>query len=147
MKLAVQDWTVPRTAKGLGRAGLLPFCIAPLLLYLDPVHRDLYTDALGSYALAILCFLVGIWWGLALIRRSALALLLSNALVLAAFFGKLLLPASAFFLLCCLLFPLTVVVERSLWLFRRQPAYYASLRLQLTAVATVALLLSAWLLR
>ena len=143
MQLTNTELTVPATATALGRAGLLPFCLAPLLIYVDPERRGFYAEALASYALAILCFLVGIWWGLALIRRTPGALLLSNAVVIVAFFGHILLAPPAFYLLCCALFPLTVVVERILPLFRPQPAYYASLRLQLTVVATVALLAAA----
>lgn len=138
--------TIPGVATSLGRAGLLPFCAAPLLIYLDPGHAALYARMLASYALAIICFLVGVWWGLALIRRSPLALLLSNGVVIVAFFGHALLAPPAFFVLCALLFPATVLVERRMALFRAQPAYYASMRLQLTSVATLALLLSAALL-
>ena len=127
----------------LGRSGLLPFLAAPVLLYLDPHHTTIYSAVLASYALAIICFLVGVWWGLALIRRANGPLIYSNAIVIAAFFGHVFLTDQAFFLLCALLFPLTVVVERSHTLFRPQPPYYARLRLQLTVVATVSLLLSA----
>jgi hypothetical protein len=98
---------------------------------------------LASYALAIICFLVGVWWGLALIRRATGPLICSNAIVIVAFFGHVLLTDQAFFVLCALLYPLTVAVERSHTLFRPQPPYYARLRLQLTVVATVALALSA----
>ena len=98
---------------------------------------------LASYALAIICFLVGVWWGLALIRRAPGPLLYSNAIVITAFFGHVFLTHSAFFGLCALLYPLTVVVERSHTLFRPQPLYYSRLRLQLTVVATVTLALSA----
>lgn len=134
---------VPQVATTLGRLGLLPFIAAPVLLHLDPHHTTVYSTLLASYALAIICFLVGVWWGLALIRRAPAPLIYSNAIVVAAFFGQVLLTNHAFFLLCALLYPMTVVVERSHTLFRPQPPYYARLRLQLTVVATVSLLLSA----
>jgi len=134
---------LPQVCTALGRAGLLPFIAAPALLYLDPHHTSMYGALLASYALAIICFLVGVWWGLALIRRATGALIYSNAIVIVAFFGHVLLTHKAFFVLCALLYPLTVVVERSHPLFRAQPAYYARLRLQLTVVATVSLLGSA----
>ncbi len=143
MKHTGTGYPLPTVATALGRAGLLPFCAVPVLMYFDPHHGSVYADGLASYALAIICFLVGIWWGLALIRRSSWALVLSNAFVLAAFFGHLLLHSRDFFLLCALLYPATVVLERSAGLFRPQPAYYARLRLQLTAVATIALLVAA----
>lgn len=132
---------VPAYAQGLGWAGLLPFIGLSVLVYLQPYHGLLWADVLSSYALAIICFLVGVWWGLALIRRSARALVLSNVVVIAAFFGHVLLPAKGFLGLCALLFPTTALLERWLPLFRPQPAYYARLRLQLTLVASVTLLL------
>ena len=128
---------------GLGRAGLLPFLGGATLVYLDPERGALWGAVLASYALAILCFLPGIWWGLALIRRSGAAMALSNLFVLAAFFGHVMLETGPFLLLCAALFPATVLVERRHPLFGPQPAYYARLRAQLSAVATLALVLSA----
>jgi len=133
---------LPVIARTLGYAGLLPFCAAPLLMWSEPHHRSVYAHVFASYSLAIICFLVGVWWGLALIRRSPIALVLSNAVVIVAVFGQAMLPNSGFFLLCALLFPATVFVERSAHLFQTQPPYYARLRLQLSSVATVALLLA-----
>ena len=130
---------VPAYAQGLGWSGLLPFIGLSVLVYLQPYHGLLWADVLSSYALAIICFLVGVWWGLALIRRSAGALVLSNVVVIVAFFGHVVLPVKGFLILCALLFPTTALLERWLPLFRPQPAYYASLRMQLTLVATVSL--------
>jgi len=127
----------------LGRAGLLPFIGLLAALYLDAQNQQLWAKSLSTYALAIICFLVGAWWGLALIRRSPTALLMSNAMVLAAFFGHVLLTSASFFLLGALLFLATVVMERRHALFHRQPPYYAHLRLQLSLVASASLLLAA----
>ena len=134
---------VPPVATWLGRAGLLPFIASPLAIYLYPDHAQLIGQATGSYALSIICFLVGIWWGLGLVRRRASALLLSNAVVLTAFFGHIGLSTGGFLLLAACLFPATVLAERVHPLFRPQPPYYARLRAQLTAVATLSLVLSA----
>ncbi len=109
-------------------------------MYLDPHHRAMYADWLASYALAINCFLVGIWWGLALIRRSNWALLVSNGVVIVAFIGHIALVSGDFLLLCAVLLSVTLLIERKAKLFRPQPAYYARLRLQLTGVAVIALL-------
>ena len=127
----------------LGRAGLLPFIGLLAAVYLDAQNQQLWAEVLSTYTLAIICFLVGSWWGLALIRRSPSALLLSNAMVLAAFFGHVLLGSAAFFLLGALLFLVTVVMERRHALFGRQPSYYSRLRLQLSLVASASLLLAA----
>lgn len=134
---------VPPVATWLGRAGLLPFIASPLAIYFDPRHAQLIGQVTGSYALSIICFLVGIWWGLGLIRRRASALLISNAVVLTAFFGHIGLSTGVFLLLGACLFAATVIVERVHPLFQPQPPYYARLRAQLTAVATLSLVLSA----
>jgi hypothetical protein len=95
--LATKD-SLPMVATALGRAGLLPFCAATLMIYI---------------------------------------------VVIAAVFGHALLQTPMFLVLCAALYPATVLVERRANLFRAQPAYYARLRLQLTAVATATLLLAA----
>ena len=112
-------------------------------MYVDPHHRAVYADWLASYALAIFCFLAGVWWGLALIRRSHWALLASNGAVIVAFIGYIALGSREFLLLCAVLFPATVVVERKAKLFRPQPVYYARLRLRLTLVAVSGLVIGA----
>lgn len=134
---------VPRTATLLGLAGLVPFLLAPMAMWRDHHHARLYAELLANYALAIICFLVGIWWGLALIRRSSSALILSNVVVIAAFFGRSLLPYSPFFLVCAALFVFAALVERHHRLFEPQPAYYAKLRLGLSSMAAAVLSIAA----
>jgi len=95
---------VPGTATLLGLAGLIPFCLAPLGIGQDADHEGLYSELLANYALGIICFLVGIWWGLALIRRSTVALIISNALVIVSFAARSLLSHPTFFLVCAALF-------------------------------------------
>jgi hypothetical protein len=130
---------VPAVASALGRAGLIPFVALPLLMLGLPGAGALWSEALGNYALAITCFLPGAWWGLSLIRRSASALLLSNALVIIAFAGRTLLDPRGFFLLAAVLLVTTLAVERRHPMFGPQPTYYARLRLQLTVVACIGL--------
>ena len=108
-----------------------------------PAAASMWGSVLASYALAILCFLPGAWWGMALIRRTPSAMLLSNLFVLVAFFGHTLLANKTYLLLCALLFPATLLVERRHALFRPQPAYYARLRSQLSLIAALALVLAA----
>lgn len=134
---------LPAIATWLGRAGLLPFLGLSLATYLDPERALLWCNILATYALAIHCFLVGAWWGISLIRRSWVVLVISNAAVLTAFFGQVFLPVHGFLLLCALLFPFVLIIERRLWVFEQQPAYYSQLRLQLTIVATATLLFAA----
>jgi len=138
---------VPGTATLLGLAGLIPFCLAPLAIWQDADHEGLYSELLANYALGIICFLVGIWWGLALIRRSTGALIISNAVVIVSFAARSLLSHPTFFLVCAALFVFTVILERRHYLFARQPEYYARLRLVLSGVAASMLAITAVLAR
>lgn len=131
---------LPTVATWLGRAGLLPFIGLSLATYLDTERALLWGNVLATYALAIHCFLAGAWWGITLIRRYWEILVISNAAVLVAFFGQVLLAVDDFLMLCALLFTCTLLIERQHPAFQQQPSYYAQLRLQLTAVATLALL-------
>ena len=135
----------PIYATWLGRAGLLPFLGLLLALYIDIQNQTLWANALAIYTLAIICFLVGAWWGMALIQHNPTTLLLSNAIVLATFFGQLLLSTAGFFLLGAFVFTATLVIERRHALIQPQPLYYARLRLQLTLVASTSLVLAAML--
>jgi len=136
---------VPGTATLLGLAGLIPFCLAPLAIWCDVHHAQLYAELLANYALAIICFLPGIWWGLALIRRSASALVISNIVVIIAFLARSLLSHPSFFLVCAALFAFTLLLERRHRLFTPQPGYYARLRLGLSTVAATMLTIAALL--
>lgn len=131
------------TVLWLGRAGLLPFIGLSAALYLDGQHQQLWLKSLATYTLVIICFLVGTWWGLALIRRSPAALLMSNALALVAFFSYVIMASLHFLLLGAFLFLVIVLIERRHTLFLRQPLYYARMRLQLSLVASSSLLLAA----
>ena len=135
----------PIYATWLGRAGLLPFVGLLLALYIDAQNQSLWANALATYTLAIICFLVGAWWGTALIQRNPTTLLLSNGIVLVAFFGQVLLSTAGFFLLGAFVFTATLVIERRHALNQPQPLYYARLRLQLTLVASASLVLAAML--
>ena len=135
----------PIYATWLGRAGLLPFVGLLLALYIDAQNQSLWANALATYTLVIICFLVGAWWGTALIQRNPTTLLLSNGIVLVAFFGQVLLSTAGFFLLGAFMFAATLVIERCQALIQTQPLYYARLRLQLTLVASASLVLAAML--
>ena len=135
----------PIYATWLGRAGLLPFVGLLLALYIDTQNQSLWANALATYTLVIICFLVGAWWGTALIQRNPTTLLLSNGIALVAFFGQVLLSTAGFFLLGAFVFTATLVIERRRALIQPQPLYYARLRLQLTLVASTSLVLAAML--
>ena len=121
----------------------MPFLALPTLLALDPFRRTLWQSALATYSLGILCFLLGTWWGLALVRRYSSALLLSNALFLMAFFSFLLLPLRPYLVIAAALFITLILVERKHPLFQLQPYYFSQLRLMLSVTASIALLIGA----
>lgn len=133
---------VPATARALGRAGLLPFGLAPVLIFLLPDYHAEIGEILALYTFAVITFLLGIWWGMSLIRGNAGALLMSNGIFLAAVAGRTLLTVPWFLMLGAVLLGVILLVERWHGLFRRQPGYYAQLRVELTGVAVVALLIS-----
>jgi hypothetical protein len=68
----------------LGYAGLIPFVYAALLVVSASPHASLAAELVGSYALAIICFLFGSWWGMAQSSDVRTTLLLSNTLLLLA---------------------------------------------------------------
>lgn len=138
--------TSEQTATRLGWAGLLPFVAAPVALYWSAEQTRLVGSAIAAYALAILCFLAGAWWGIALLRRRPVILVASNLMVVVACFGFVLLGTRASLILLAVLLLGTVALERLHPMFRAQPDYYAALRVRLSVVASLSLLLSAVLL-
>ena len=134
---------LPAVATGLGRLGLIPFVALAAGVGFGVGNDDLLYKALAAYSFGILAFLLGAWWGLALIRRQPSALLLSNAIFLVVFFSYLGMGHSSFFILAAVVFLLLLVIERRHPLFRQQPDYYARMRAQLSVTAALALLFSA----
>ncbi len=76
----------------LGYAGLIPFVLPAGMLMFSASYSAELTQITNVYALAIICFLCGSWWGLALPLSKNLALLLSNAYFLVAFFSFIFAP-------------------------------------------------------
>lgn len=133
---------VRRTAQWLGFAGLLPF-IAALLYVLFAQSTSLVVSGLTLYALAIVSFLAGAWWGIALLRREPAVLVSSNVMVIVAWAGVWLLgPGSAMMLLAMLLL-LSLFLEGHYRIFSPQPGYYRRMRKRLTWVAAACLVLVA----
>ena len=138
--------TVPRTAVLLGCAGLSPFLLAVVLVAVaGPGIASVVRPALALYALAILSFLSGAWWGIALLRRAPTMLIASNAVVVAAWASVLVLDAGIAMLILAGLFVTGIIVEGRYPVFAPQPAYYRRMRMWLTGVATVSLVLVATL--
>jgi len=94
------------------------------------------------YTLAIVSFLGGAWWGIALLRQKPAILIGSNSLVITAWAGAWLLDTSTALLLLVVLLILTARIEGWHPMFRHQPRYYRRLRPSLTGVASLAAVLA-----
>jgi hypothetical protein len=78
------DASAQRTTRALGYAGLIPFVLAAAVAQSGSAQAQFAIELANAYALAIICFLCGSWWGTARLNESAAALLLSNAYLLLA---------------------------------------------------------------
>lgn len=128
----------------LGYLGLIPFLGLGIWPWIFVDQSEWVARALALYAFGILCFLLGSWWGIALLRNDANISIISNIVFLVAAAGVLLLSPSAWFLLATFLFLLLLIMERRLVIFKRQPVYYATLRLNLSLAASAGLLMNYW---
>jgi hypothetical protein len=76
--------SAPMVTRVLGYCGLIPFVIPALLVLLQAQQAPLATEFASSYALAIICFVSGSWWGMAQASGVRATLWLSNAYLLLA---------------------------------------------------------------
>lgn len=128
--------TPERVMKLLGLAGLLPFIVGALGVFLlDDLLLALAQRSFLIYSLAILCFLAGTLWGETLPEpemSQRATILVSNGVVLFAFFAIL----TAQPVLAALFLLLGHAAQ--LWYERqslRRPSWYVRLRTLLTGVA------------
>ena len=118
----------------LAFAGSLP--LMGLMLVSPMISSGLASALFGLYGLAIACFLLGSWWGVALVSapRALLPvaeLAASNALLLVVFDGAILL------LLQAGLFIVILLLEQAMPRLRAAPQYYRSMRRQVTALVSL----------
>ena len=138
---------IPPAAVWLGSAGLLPFLAAAAVLVLQRPAPPAALQALLAYGAAILSFLGGIHWGLAVAMArpqrlwSRLGLSVVPALLA---WVALLLPDAAGLLLLSAGLALTLVADLRATSAGLAPNWYPRLRLPLSLGAMVALLVGAW---
>jgi hypothetical protein len=125
---------------------LLPFLAAPVAVGVSANPAAIVGPAIAAYGLAIVCFLAGSWWGIALLRQDPRILFVSNLVVIVACLGFVALDLRVSLLLLACLLLCTVGVERVHPLFTPQPDYYRALRIRLGVIAALALVLSSLLL-
>lgn len=137
----------PKIALRLGYAGLIPFAVSTLAILLsreDPFLQETAGMALLAYGAVILSFLGGVHWGRALYAPSSNLQMRDFVLsVLPSIFGWscLLLPMiSAGVLLLILGYIWQVYVDVRAMRQNALPSWFGRLRVQLTAGATLFLL-------
>lgn len=140
---------VPAAAVWLGGLGLLPFVTGALLL--STSDAPWFIEALRYYAAAILSFMGGIHWGLAMADHGAEAgqganwtrLGVSVAPALVAWLALLFAPPTG---LAAMAIAFALLLGADLWSTRRglAPPWYPRLRVPLTMVVVICLTLGAW---
>jgi hypothetical protein len=128
-------------------AGVIPFLLCTLVLGLNiqlPVPESVFETVLMSYTLAIVSFLCGAQWGLALVvpeKTPFNLFVLSNALTLIVWACFLMSCAGLFYLCSALVFAVLLWVDARL--FQRSVisrAYY-QIRRQITTIVVACLLI------
>ena len=124
---------------GLGYAGLIPFVIPALLVLAGSAFSGFAITTAETYALAIICFLTGSWWGMATGPGKQAGILLSNVYLVIAFLLMLLAPAWWALAAAILLLGI-FALERSQSLFAVLSDYYRHMRAVLTVIASASML-------
>jgi hypothetical protein len=122
----------------LGYAGLVPFVAPAVLVLTGSAHADLASTIASGYALAILCFLCGSWWGMAQATANRATLLLSNAYLLLAL-AFYLFAAEWWALAAALLLAGAWLCEQNAILFPTYPGSYRRMRAILTLCASASM--------
>jgi len=139
------DSQVPLFVSQLGYAGLLPFMILAMSLWIFPdIYFERITQALLSYAAIILSFMGAVHWGLAMVMEDAhrrLQFVISVVPALVAWFASLLSPMWNYSIL--------IIMFVSLCLFdsfmarkHKAPEWYPFLRIPLTVVVIISLIVA-----
>lgn len=138
-----KETTIPTPALVLGLSGLIPFVVAATALWiLEDYQRYPVELGLLGYGAVILSFLGGVKWGEALTSGAAIgwqALLLAVSPSLVGWLALLLSPAAGISLLLAG-FLTQYLIDRHWVRSGSLPAWYARLRLLLTAIVAASLL-------
>ena len=123
----------------LGYAGLIPFVLPAIYVWVSDEHVALAVTIGNAYAFGIICFLTGSWWGLALHSGSQRLLWLSNLYFLVAFF--IFLFAAAWWALAAAILLMSIFfAEQNTSLFSQLTTRYRRIRTILTSVAAASML-------
>jgi hypothetical protein len=136
----------PKAAIILGYSGLIPFIAFSLSMSLDSYRASIWRDALLTYGSVILSFVGALHWAFAMLAKDLPPLTQKQRYawsVVPALVGwfALLIPPFIAGTLLAVFFILHYDQDRRLSKHMSLPAWYLPLRLQLTVVATLAVLI------
>lgn len=127
------------TTRLLGYLGLIPFVLPAILIVNNSPYSELCQLIAKVYALGIICFLTGSWWGQGLSNSKPALLLFSNFFFLIAFLIFVMAEhwwaLTAAIMLVCLFF-----IEKTSSLFADLPQHYSTMRAVLTLLASLSML-------
>ena len=123
----------------LGYAGLIPFVVPALLVVFDSGYSAIAISTAETYALAIICFLTGSWWGSAAEPGNRFAILLSNVYLVLAFLLVVLAPEWWPLAASVLLIGI-FILERINLLFPLRAHFYRNMRAILTGISSASML-------
>ncbi|MEM7564415.1 MAG: DUF3429 domain-containing protein, partial [Pseudomonadota bacterium] len=119
----------------LGLAGLIPFLVPVILIASGSSYGPYAGWIANAYALGIICFLTGSWWGMGLAPENRWLLVMSNVIFLLAIAAFLFMQAW-WSMAAALLLGLLFLGELNGSLFENMTRQYRSLRAALTLIAT-----------
>ena len=137
----------PKAAIILGYSGLIPFIAFSLSIFLDSYRASIWRDALLTYGSVILSFVGALHWAFAMLTKDLSPLTQKQRYawsVIPALVGwfALLIPPFVAGISLAIFFIVHYDQDRRLSKHMLLPAWYLPLRLQLTVVATVAVLIA-----
>ena len=134
---------LPRLVPALTIAGIIPFAAGALYLLapFGPPHwHALVSTALAWWAVIILSFMAGSYWGMAVTGQADPLLLIgSNAAAIAAWAALIGLPSDWIPVAISTLFALLLLLEWRAYATGRVPLFYLRLRMGITSAVVICL--------
>lgn len=134
---------LPRLVSALALAGIIPFAAGALYLVapVGPPHfYPLVSTALAWWAVIILSFMAGTYWGMAVAGRADPLLLIgSNVAAIAAWGVLIALPSAWIPVAISVLYALLLLLEWRAYAIGRVPLFYLRLRMAITSAVVICL--------
>lgn len=135
--------TLPRLVSALALAGIIPFAAGALYLVIPfgpPHFYPLVSTALAWWAVIILSFMAGTYWGMAVSDQADPLLLVGSNVAAIAAWGVLIgLPAPLIPAAISVLYALLLLLEWRAYATGRVPLFYLRLRMAVTSAVVICL--------